>query len=398
MRLHHLVLDDWRGFTHLDLPFEPDLTLLVGDNGSGKSAVLDAVARALARGLGDTIGAPPHHVIRAGAARARAALEVRHGEEVRTLALEVAAGASNAETGDPWLHGRLPGPGQRRPVAVYYPADRWARDLTPADGAEGATDNYPLARPDDPSHRLSFPDLFEWLRRREDFENERLRDAPDYRDPALDAVRSVFSSLLPDVGRPRVRRTLDPQGRPKLSVQKGGVTLPFDALSDGERNLLTLGADVARRLADENPVEPLAGEGVVLIDEVDQHLHPRLQRAVVGRLLATFPNVQWILSSHSPLVAMHVETRCVRVLESFRLKGSPETRGRSANSLLVDLFGVPYEPDETAEQLSRIAALIDDERIEDARSLLDELATRLGEDDTAVIRNRTLLELLAVAP
>jgi predicted ATPase len=90
----------------------------------------------------------------------------------------------------------------------------------------------------------------------------------------------------------------------RLRVSKGAQPLFLDQLSDGERSLLAIVADLVRRLALANPEidDPLQGAGVVLIDELELHLHPTWQRSVVEKLRTMFPNIQFIATTHSPFV------------------------------------------------------------------------------------------------
>jgi predicted ATP-binding protein involved in virulence len=98
----------------------------------------------------------------------------------------------------------------------------------------------------------------------------------------------------------------DVAGDELLGVFADGRRLPFRLLSDGVRNMLALVADVARRAATLNP--HLGADaarktpGVVLIDEVDLHLHPRWQRRVLDDLRRTFPLVQFVATTHSPFI------------------------------------------------------------------------------------------------
>lgn len=77
-------------------------------------------------------------------------------------------------------------------------------------------------------------------------------------------------------------------------------------MSDGYRIIVALVADIASRLAEANPQleNPLLGEGIVLIDEADLHLHPSWQRRFLKDLSNTFPNIHFITTTHSPLIAM----------------------------------------------------------------------------------------------
>lgn len=83
-----------------------------------------------------------------------------------------------------------------------------------------------------------------------------------------------------------------------------GVDLQIDQLSGGYKAVLSVIADIAKRLSMANPdsQNPLEEDAVILIDELDLHLHPKWQKEIVDDLKRTFPNCQFIVSTHSPFV------------------------------------------------------------------------------------------------
>jgi predicted ATP-binding protein involved in virulence len=183
----------------------------------------------------------------------------------------------------------------------------------------------------------NFRTFFEWFRVREDLENEKFREYQNrdaffeqikqikdlddeyfegnsnvsikpidsqFPDPQLEAVRDALSNLLPDFSKFTVRRS-----PLRMEVEKNGKRLTVNQLSGGELNLIAMIGDLARRMAIANPdsTKPLEGSGIVLIDEIDLHLHPKWQRMIVPKLLDVFPNCQFIISTHSPHVITHVQ-------------------------------------------------------------------------------------------
>ncbi len=165
--------------------------------------------------------------------------------------------------------------------------------------------------------RLKFRSLFQWFKMREDVENERkvAEQNLSLEDPQLSAVRRAITAMLPGFSGLRIQR--DPL---HMVIRKGDATLVIDQLSDGEKLLLALTADVARRLAmayaDQG--DPLQGEAVVFIDEIELHLHPAWQRRVLGALRGTFPNCQFIVTTHSPQVLSEVPNDAVVLVKDFQ--------------------------------------------------------------------------------
>ena len=134
-------------------------------------------------------------------------------------------------------------------------------------------------------NRIDFRTFFEWFRNQEDYENECKIEMGDlhYRDKAFDAVRRAMLAMLDNCSNLRVAR----KPRLEMKVEKNGILINVSQLSDGEKCTMALFGDLARRLAIANPVleNPLLGEGVVLIDEVELHMHPSWQRQILSKLL-----------------------------------------------------------------------------------------------------------------
>ena len=120
-------------------------------------------------------------------------------------------------------------------------------------------------------------------------------------NPTLEAARRAILGCVPDAKHVAYDVQLD-----EIMIRFANQQLPFSLLSDGYRNMVAMVADIAVRCATLNPQlgaqAPLKTPGVVLIDEVDLHLHPRWQRQVIGDLLRTFPRIQFFGTTHSPFV------------------------------------------------------------------------------------------------
>lgn len=131
-------------------------------------------------------------------------------------------------------------------------------------------------------------------------QEDETRTNPSYLgDRAVDAISEALTTFLGGFSNLRVE-----QKPLRLLVDKGRQSFDLSQLSDGERSFLALICDLGRRLALANPEvsNPLHGAGVALIDELELHLHPKWQREVRDKLLATFPNVQFIATTHSPFI------------------------------------------------------------------------------------------------
>ncbi len=254
---------------------------------------------------------------------------------------------------------------------------------------------------------LVFQVDIEWFRREENLENEtRLNGDPDHRRPELQAVREALTRFLNALGtgsfrNPRISRA-DASGEPWpgepdgiLVVDKDGQQLTIRQLSDGERLMLLTVMDIARRLVLLNDSDPLEGPGLVVIDEIELHLHPGWQRRVLPALMDTFPGIQFVATTHSPQVVGSVPGECIRILEDFQVYEAPPTLGRDSNSLLEDVFGVPERAPDTLQALDEVASLIDADDLDAAKSRLAALREQLTSSDPEVARLEGLLTFLA---
>jgi predicted ATP-binding protein involved in virulence len=208
-----------------------------------------------------------------------------------------------------------------------------------------------------------------------------------YRDRQLTAVRDAIYSLIPGFSNLRVHRS-----PLRMTVIKQGEELIVNQLSDGEKCLLAMAGDLARRLAIANPglSNPLEGSGVVLIDEIELHLHPKWQREIIPALTRTFPNCQFIVTTHSPQVISEVKPESVYILEKTDegvVAKRPESSfGRDSNRILEDLMGVPERPLEIKESLLKLFRLIDQGELDAARELRQHLADEIGADEPEFVK------------
>jgi predicted ATP-binding protein involved in virulence len=178
----------------------------------------------------------------------------------------------------------------------------------------------------------------------------------------------------------------------------GAEFLALDQLSGGYGVMLALIVDLARRMAQADPhlgVDAIDASGVVLIDEVDLHLHPRWQQRVLPDLLSAFPNIQFVVSTHSPQVLTTVQPNQIAPLERQAAKITAEavtsSYGAESGRLLQEILGVDQRPPEDRNEftatLNRYSELVSADRGEEDEAL--ELRRRLDEissQDPGLIR------------
>lgn len=179
--------------------------------------------------------------------------------------------------------------------------------------------------------------------------------------PRQKEVRELLNGLLPE-GTEFTGEFKDADA----IFKHNGVKLPFGALSDGFRSYIGLVADMLYHLNYVCPKKSKLTDlsGVVMIDDIDVHLHPKWQREVVPKLAGTFPKLQFIITSHSPLVAGTLHAANIRVIEDNQLHEYTERiHGLSADQILLSsYFGhVPPRSPDAVDKLNRIADRVADD-------------------------------------
>lgn len=140
-------------------------------------------------------------------------------------------------------------------------------------------------------------------------------------------------------------------GKDKVAMVIGDESYFLHQLSDGQRVFLGLIGDIARRLILLNDVSdnPFNGQGIVLIDEIELHLHPKWQQKILIILRKCFPNIQYIVTTHSPHVITTVEPECVRSISDDGYTIPNFTLGAESNVVLEDVFKVDSRPQDVEE-------------------------------------------------
>ena len=189
----------------------------------------------------------------------------------------------------------------------------------------------------------------------------------------------------------------DPAAESPVARFEDGSEATWSELSDGFHVFLGLVGDIARRAVILNGQDgaeaPLRIEGVVLIDEIDLHLHPRWQRGVLGGLHEAFPKLQLIVTTHSPQVLSSVGNHQVRWLRNGTVEQHGIfVEGRDSNAILRELMGTDARDSEGSKALRELYALIDDGELAPARAKLAELRARWGQLDPELIRVEGLVD------
>ncbi len=397
MQVKRLQINSFRGIEALDLEFCPGANVLVGVNGAGKSTILDCLTALLLLATTDNLFSYlEDSIIKIGRSKAigKIIIEV-DSRRTQTIEIEIPRFSEHNELGNSPIY--VSGNGEKILASIiYYPAERriplepfQIRETSPEKNLRSFTEVTDVGSLLDLTWQalrgtVNFQNFFQWFKEREDLENEtRLETNPDHRDRQLEAIRHAIPEFLPGFSHLRIKRS-----PLRMVVTKNGQELIISQLSDGEKSLLTIIGDIARRLAICNPAleNPLEGEGIILIDEIDAHLHPKWQRGIVPKLERTFPNCQFFIATHSPQIISDVRSENIYLLQQDAdgevIAVHPEgTYGRDTNQILEDVMGVSDRPEWSKHDLQQLFRLIDSGDLPAARDLKNQLESAIGLDE-----------------
>lgn len=434
MRLDSLELTNFHQFKRYAVDFDERLTVLVGDNGTGKSSVLAAAGASLG-GFLLYFGCTVHRLIQREDARV-AQYEIdgivdQQSQYPVTVMARGFAGERDGKSATEWscalssqdAKTSFDGSGeltklayacQQRvqagdtdlvlPVIASYGTDRlWRREARGAGNRRHAfsrQDGYAACL----NAQASADQMLSWFFKMTAQDVQRAQSMRQReQSPLYAAVRGAVATCFRSItGSPHVNvfYNLDTDD---LAIEyqdgEGAVQqMPMGLLSDGYRATLSMVADIAYRMAVLNPQlgdDVLNTPGIVLVDEIDLHLHPLWQARILGDLRAIFPNVQFIVTTHAPVVVSSVRAKHVRILvggdSAERLHD--EVYGSDAGGVLVSVMDAPERPEGVQQKLDEFYRELDLRHFENARTLLSELEAEVGPNNTDVVGAWTSLSL-----
>ena len=408
MSLHisSIELENFKKFPAVDTKLHSNLCVFVGDNGGGKTSILEAISILIS-----SIFPLCHYVprispmplssgyIRTWYNKTKKGLKLTYAEscslkcrlkadekdekesEISILAKKT--GTRRSLTLGPYIMEPLRNPQDSRagiPTFAYYGAHRGA--------AQGDRKRFGRKKVDYTNSCASYInalkpsldfDLFlEWFSEQEHSEFIINKRKKGFISKELDTVRRAISKIFETspIRYSEPHFEANPKRFALMQESELGevLPLPFDNLSDGYRAMIALVADFARRLAIANQnadIDPLLGDGILLIDEIDAHLHPKWQYRVIDDLRRTFPNVQLIVTTHSAEVVSTVPKESVYLLDSTDgdeviTQPNEQTEGDSPDYISSSIMKTPeaYRKAPAYQAFLRCLAFIQEDKVD----------------------------------
>ncbi len=415
MFLKEIYLKNYKCFEEKTLSFKERFTVLIGENGSGKTAVLDGIARAFShfrKGVLDDErydftaweASEIRHVSHKAGSKSSLEKQIPYqfkatvlNQQGKQLEWHMGNSGGNPQAIEKYgkelkvavANGGVP----TLPLVVYYQTSRrWSNEKY------ASIDLFPIRSrtqvyKDCLAPSLSSKIIFEWFKRMTIIQFQKSIFPPE-----LKAVREAIIKALEGLRKDKrgIVEAYFSAENDELMIDIGdGNEFLFILLSEGYRNTLGLIADIAYRMAELNPHVTTDTPGVVLIDEIDLHLHPKWQRIIVGDLKRIFPNCQFIVTTHSPFIIQSLKAEeLIRLDDEMEIEKDPlreSIEDVTENYMGVDEVERSVQFKKMEQVASEYFALVaqgqkekDSKKVKSLKKKLDELELQYSDDPAYV--------------
>lgn len=418
MRIKNIKIKNYRGILNEEIEFNEQVNVFIGGNGAGKTTLLEAIIASL---LKITFGIIGNHIYKSNliskndinytANNASILLNLKIPIPIDIPALSEdreydiplfvktgVLGETEAEKFYNQKYNRYAVDFKKRvehglfdlPIIKYYPANRGAINYTNKTSSAIYLNARIEAWSNIIQNDISYSKFFKWFFDYETKELMRNRDDGHfkYKNPNINYVRQaiqqafkIINNKIYTVKSEKIKRNGTNQLVPVLALQEQGKKNQeiLDHKSSGEKAITTLIADIAYNLSIAHDFRKddkfLESPGIVLIDEIEAHLHPNWQRKIIPLLTELFPNIQFFITTHSPQVIASVNSKDIFVCNNFKFdKINIKTKGTDTNTLLSHVFNSTERPQPYIELIEKFNAMMEeDKEVKYLQKIIDEI-------------------------
>jgi predicted ATP-binding protein involved in virulence len=416
-KLKNLRITNFRLFKKLEVEFNEDVNVIIANNGAGKTTLLDAIALGFGsilthlpniNGIGFSNDKRDLRINRNNRKEPYLRIELTSTQNVRwdrtdkrdrskTTAKRVPNGYGLKELEtfmDTIIDSENEGNDYIMPLIMYYGTCRncfdaplrkvnFQKEFNRFESLSGALKGA-----------SNFSRLFQWFDAMENLERREIQNRRDfdYQLPELRNVRDSITSMLKGFQNPRIKT------RPLRFMidrveEDGSITeLQIEQLSAGYKAVLAMVMDISARMSEANPHLGNKSEAIILIDELDLHLHPKWQQTILSDLRRTFSNAQFIVTTHSVHIVSSIKKEKLFILKDEEVeKAYSNTYGKSIDELLLGSFEMnSLRYPEIADKIEILQRLLYTESYTEELFLskLEELEKDVGKDDIAILKLR----------
>ena len=390
MLINELSLTNFRGFTNAQFSFQKGFNLIVGVNGVGKTTALEALRIALSNIMPAVTSTKSRKEIFSFSdiqidkygLQLNCTLEVNsepfdllitkqatpiHKKESQNIREQTFQIEDKVEVSPRLINKYSKQKIINQPVAIYYSSYRsLITEKTPAKSTATTGQAGAFAEALSPKREFNIALFADWFKAQEALAKENKKYIY-----ILEIIRNAIYTFLPSFKNLEVIK--DPLRKTTgytFIIEKKDKKLNLSQLSDGERGVLSMVMDISRRLSLANPTmsNPLEGTGVVLIDELDLHLHPKWQRTIISDLSRTFPNLQFIATTHSPQSISALSPDRIQIVDMENEVENPiRSFGLDMNSILKFVMEDKDRIGQSEQAIQKVEKLVDKLAFEKAR-------------------------------
>jgi len=428
MYIKSLALKNYRCYEDLQVDFNKEYTILVGINGAGKSTILDAVSTALGSFIAGFDGIASNGISREDAHRKMFELGSRVDAEEQ-YPVEISAVCGTEKEDIPWNRSLHSHEGRTHisqakeimeygsslqqsvregdkdtilPLIAYYGTGRlYMQKKQKKNASENTRFSRTTGYVDCLDSASNDKQMLQWFKQMTEIQLQEGSVVPE-----LEVVKRAMGKCYSGAHNTEDIAKFEYKMKSheiEIQYKKGDTIekLPMRLLSDGLKITISMVADIAYRMAVLNPqlLDNILEEtpGIVLIDEVDMHLHPAWQKRIVEDLHYIFPKIQFIMTTHSPSVLANVKHEHILLLEDGDVVlPNNTTYGRDVSDILREMMKVEVRPQEVLHLQSDFYRQLAEENYDLAKECLERMEAILGENDADVVRAKVSYELEAL--
>lgn len=414
MILKSVSISNFKGIEKCVIDFEPGMNLIIGDNGYGKTSILEALSVCLGgfisgiedittkhfsqdeiRVVLEETGSASYNkrYITPVSVGCKAEIEGEEFEWIRRKN-SIKAARSTVEPRNVCRKAfRMANEaGHVLPVLSYQSTARmWMQKKESAEDVFAKEFYRTVGYEGCLAEASNIKMMMNWVRRMERIEWKTKKEVTEYK-----AVKEILCRFMNDM-EDGVEKVEYDEISDELVYSAKGMILPIRNLSSGYQSLIWMVLDIAYRMAILNPdlLDKIhEAPGVVLIDELDMHLHPKWQWNIVNALKKTFPNVQFIAATHSPIVISSCrQDHLITISKTGEISYAETPYGFDVNEILSIFQGSLIMPEDVDRHLKMFYQSLDAEKYSEAEKQLEQLKEMTGDNNPKITSAEMALEL-----
>ena len=416
MFLKNITAKNFNGFENITVEFSPGINLLIGNNGSGKTSLIEALSIALGtsfslvngigtKGLSDSTvryiyqkgGDATHSFIRQFPQQISSELQWSDNEKYSLTASRNGEADATHEFNNDIAHKTLNTLNDNNAKAPIFCLQNFDRDWTTHKKSQDINVTAGMTvRSDGYKYCLSgkgIEDVIQnWCLKMSFLEYQKKHPVHEYQ-LFQNTIRHFMKAMLETSEDIQIEYSIETQG---MEITIGENKDSLYNLSTGYRAILSMIMELAYRASVLNPTmnDFSELEGVVLVDEIDAHLHPKWQWKILDAIQQVFPCVQFIIATHSPIVISSVKNvRIIKIVDLKKTEVLEPAYGYTADDVLELRQGSPSRPEVIIKYKNALELAIENGDFDKADAIVQEAKEEFGDKSPAYEEMRRFLRV-----